>query len=152
MISEQRIQAQNEINTVANEVEGHLLRLLSDWQGIKARKISGWGGFVKKLEAQLEEYAGRHGFNEHEGDWWLNVHASYTSIIASIRNIKTAQKVDVYLARFDDKTGILTHLCECEKRRTNYTLEYVQANINKARELEEQARQLRSEVRDFSIR
>ena len=64
MISQQRINAQNEINTVANEVEGHLIRLLSDWQGIKARKISGWGGFVKKLEAQLDEYAGRHGFNE----------------------------------------------------------------------------------------
>ena len=150
MISQQRINAQNEINAVANEVDGHLVRLFSEWQDVKARKISGGGGFVKKLQAQLEEYEQSHGYNSD--DWWLHCYASYTSIIASLRNRKTALKVEIYLARFDDETGVLTRVHECLQRRTDYTLEGVQANINKARELEEQARQLRSEVRDFSIK
>ena len=158
MISEQRIQAQNDINALANEVEGHLLRLLSDWQGVKACKVSGGGGFVKKLRTEVDQYIESQEFNRHEGhnvsrsDWWLNVFTQYTSITATIRNIKTGQKVEMYLARFNEDTGELTSLCDEQLRRTNYTLEYVQANINKARELEEQARQLRSEVRDFSIR
>jgi len=150
MISEQRINAQNQINARANEVDGHLVRLFSEWQDIKARKVSGHGGFVKKLQAQLEEYEQSHNYNTE--DWWLHCYASYTSIIACLRNRKTALKVEIYLARFDDETGILTHVHDCIKRKTDYTVEGVANNIKKATELEEQARQLRSQVRDFSIR
>ena len=150
MISTERINAQNEINARANEVEGHLVRLLSEWQDVKACKISGGGGFVKKLQTQLDEYEESHGYNSE--DWWLHCYTSYTSIIACLRNRKSALKVEIYLARFDDETGFLTHVHECLQRRIDYTLEGVQANIKKANELEEQARQLRSEVRDFSIR
>ena len=159
MISEQRINAQNQINARANEVEGHLIRILSEWQGIKARKISGHGGFVQKLQTQLHEYEQSHGYNvpdgtdcEYGSEWWLTCHASYTTIMATLRNRKTAQKVEMYLARFDDTNGILTHVSECHKRKTDYTVEGVANNIKKANELEEQARQLRSQVRDFSIR
>lgn len=150
MISEPRINAQNEINARANEVEGHLVRLFSEWQDVKVRKISGSGGFVKKLQTQLEGYEESHGYNS--GDWWLHCYGSYTSIIASLRNRKSALKVEIYLARFDDQTGILTHVHDCIQRKTDYTVEDVANNIKKARELEEQARQLRSAVRDFSIR
>ena len=157
MISEERINAQNEINARANEVEGHLLRIFSDWQGIKARKVSGWGGFVKKLENQLNQYESDHGYNQQQngdgcGDWWLTCSASYTSIIATLRNRKTAQKIEIYLARFNESDGVITQIYDCIQRRTDYTLEGVQDCIRQARALEEQAQQLRSTVRDFSIR
>ena len=149
MISEPRINAQNEINARANEVDGHLVRLFSDWQDVKACKTSGSGGFVKKLQTQLEEYEQSHDYNS--GDWWLHCYASYTSIIANLRNRKSALKVEIYLARFDGQTGILTNVHDCTQRKTDYTVEDVANNIKKARELEEQARQLRSAIRDFSI-
>ena len=152
MISEERINAQNNINLLANEIEGHLSRLLSEWQGVKARKVSGHGGFVKKLATQLDDYSASHGYNVKDGQLWLNVYASYTSIIATVRSHKTAQKVEIYLARFDDQTGVLTKIEDCIERRTDFTLEEVQGCIQKARELESQASALRSTVRDFSIR
>ena len=56
MISEERINSQNRINALANETEGHLIRILSRWVGSKGRTVSGYGGFVKKLRSELEEY------------------------------------------------------------------------------------------------
>lgn len=150
MISEERINTQNTINARANEVEGHLVRLFSEWQDVKALKVSGSGGFVKKLQTQLEEYEESHGYNSD--DWWLHCYASYGSIIANLRNRKSALKVEIYLARFDTQTGILSQVHDCIQRKTDYTVKDVANNIKKARELEEQARQLRSEIRDFSIR
>jgi len=148
-ITPERATAQNEINALANEIEGHLARLLSEWQQKKAVKISGWGGFVQKLKAQLEEYNASHGFNNPEGDWWLNVHTAYTSIVANLRNRRTVQKVEIYLARFDDASGVLTEVHDCHQRQTDYTAEGVNAAFAEASRLEEQARELLSSVRDF---
>ena len=148
-ITPKRATAQNEINAVANEIEGHLARLLSDWQQKKAVKVSGHGGFVQKLKAQLEEYCASHGYNVQGGDLWLNVNTAYTSVVATVRNIKTSQKVEIYLARLDDATGVLTHVHECQQRRTDYTAEGVNAAFAEASRLEAQARELLSSVREF---
>ena len=148
-ITPARATAQNEINAIANEIEGHLVRLLSDWQQKKAVKVSGHGGFVQKLKAQLEDYNASHGYNVQDGDLWLNVYTSYTSVIANVRNTKTAQKVEIYLARFDDETGVLTQVHECLQRRTDYTAESVNAAFAEAHQLEQQARELLSTVSDF---
>ena len=148
-VTPERATAQNEINAVANEIEGHLVRLLSDWQQKKAVKVSGHGGFVQKLKAQLEQYNASHGYNVPDGDLWLNVHTSYTSVVATVRNIKTSQKVEIYLARFDDATGVLLSLHECVKRQTDYTAESVNAAFAEASRLEAQARELLGSVREF---
>ena len=154
MISEERINAQNRINAQANEIED-LVRILSRWVGSKGRLLSGYGGFAKKLRLELEEYEESHGYNMAADDreWSLICHiAQHTSIMATLRNLKTREKVEMYLAKFDEDTGVILCAYDCHKRRTDYTLEGAQNNIKKARELEEQARQLRSEVHDFSIR
>ena len=148
-ITPERVTAQNEINAVANEIEGHLVRLLSDWQQKKAVKVSGYGGFVQKLKAQLEQYNASHGYNVQDGDWWLNVHTSYTSVVASVRNRRTQQSVEIYLARFDKGTGVLLSLLDCVKRQTDYTAESVNAAFAEASRLENQARELLSSVSDF---
>ena len=148
-ITPEQATAQNEINAIANEVEGHLIRLLSDWQQKKAVKISGYGGFVQKLKAQLEEYYASHGYNVEGGNLWVSVYRSYTSIIASVRILKTGQKVEIFLARVDEETGVLTHIHECNQRRTDYTAEDVNAVFAEADRLEAEARDLRNSVRDF---
>lgn len=148
-ITPERATAQNEINALANEIDGHLVRLLSDWQQKKAVKVSGHGGFVQKLKAQLEEYNASHGYNVDGSDLWLNVHTSYTSVLANVRNIKTGQRVEIYLARFDNATGVLTQVHECVKRQTDYTAESVNAAFAEASRLEDQARELLSSVHEF---
>ena len=147
MFTAERINDQNTLNGVANEIEGHLLRILSPYQGLKVRKVSGHGGYVAKLQTELNCYCEDHGYNQPGQPYWLNVYASYTTLLATVRdNTNTAKPVEMYLGGFDDQTGILKQLCEGTKRRTDYTLAEVEEALAKASKLEEEARQLRSSV------
>jgi len=146
-----RITAQNTLNGVANEVQGHLLRILSPYQGLKVRKVSGDGGYVAKLRAELDRYCQDHGYNIQGQPYWLNIYASHTSLIATVRDIATTAKpVEMYLGRFDDSTGVMTHLSDGTKRRTDYSLSEVEEALAKASRLEQEARQLRSSVEDIT--
>ena len=62
MISEERINSQNAINALANETEGHDPHPVT-WVGSKGRTVSGYGGFIKKLRLELEQYEESHGYN-----------------------------------------------------------------------------------------
>jgi hypothetical protein len=149
LLSETRIQDQNAINATANEVEGHLLRLLSPWQGKKIRKISGHGGNVAKLQDEFDRYCFDHGYNQPGQPLWVNMHASYTSLIITVRDITRPISTELYVARFDDETGILTALGDGDKRRTDYTLTEVEQALARAQVLEAEARALRSTFRLF---
>ena len=147
MFTAERIKDQNSLNAEANLIQGHLIRILSPYQGLKVRKISGHGGYVAKLQAEFQRYWIGHGYNQPGQPYWLNVYASYTSLIATVRdNTSTAKPVEMYLGRFNDQTGVMTHLSECSDRRTDYSLSEVEEALAKASQLEEQARQLRSSV------
>ena len=148
-LSETRIQDQNTINATANEVEGHLLRLLSPWQGKKIRKISGHGGNVAKLQDEFDRYCFDHGYNQPGQPLWVNMHASYTSLIITVRDNTRPISTELYMARFDDETGILTALGDGDKRRTDYTLTEVEQALARAQVLEAEARELRHVVNLF---
>jgi hypothetical protein len=150
MLTESRIQDQNAINTAANEIQGHMLRLLSPWGGMKDRKISGHGGNVAKLQAEFDRYCQDHGYNQPGQPLWVNMHASYTSLIVTIRDNTRPISTEVYVGRLNDETGILTHLGEGEKRRTDYTLAEVKQGLANAEQLETEARSLRSKYRNFT--
>jgi len=151
MLTNNRITAQNTLNGVANEIEGHLLRILSPYQGLKVRKISGHGGYVTKLQAEFSRYCKDHGYNVQGKPYWLNVYASYTTLLATVKDYTTTTRpVEMYLGGFDDQTGILKQLCEGTKRRTDYTLIEVEEALAKASRLEDEARQLRSSVAVFA--
>jgi hypothetical protein len=152
MLTEKQVQDQNTVNAEANIIEGHLLRILSLYQGQKVCKISGYGGVVSKLKAEFERYCSDHGYNQQEQPFWLNLHASYTSLMATLRHPASALKVELYLGRFDDSTGVLTHLSDGSTRRTDYTLKEVEEALATAYKLEEQARKLRSSVSVFARR
>ena len=150
--TEARIQAQNTLHAEANLIEGHLLRILSPYQGSKVWKISGYGGAVAKLKAQLDLYCFHHGYNQPEQPYWLNVHSAYNSLLANLRHRNSALSLEIYLGRFDETTGNLTQLCEGQKRRTDFTLAEVKQALAEAGELEEKARQLRSSISVFARR
>jgi hypothetical protein len=78
----------------------------------------------------------------------LNVYASYTSLIATVRdNASTANSVEMYLGRFNDQTGVMTRFRETAiDRRTDYTLAEIEEALARASKLEEEARELRSSV------
>ena len=153
MFTAEQIKDQNTINGLANEIEGHLLRILSPYQGLKVRKISGYGGYVAKLQAEFNRYCSDNGYNVQGQPYWLNIYASYTSLIATVKDhTTTARPVEMYLGRFNDETGTLTSLSECTKRRTDYTLSEVEEALANASRLEEEARALRSSVSDLTRR
>ena len=149
MLTESRIQDRNAINTAANEIQGHMLRLLSPWQGKKIRKISGHGGNVAKLQAEFDRYCQDHGYNQAGQHLWVCMTASYTSLIVTIRNTARPISTELYVARFDYETGILTALGDEDKRRTDYTLAEVEQALNRAQVLEAEARELRHVVNLF---
>jgi hypothetical protein len=96
MLTESRIQDRNAINTAANEIQGHMLRLLSPWQGLKIRKISGRGGNVAKLQAEFDRYCQDHGYNQPGQHLWVNLAASYTSLKITIRDNTRPISFEVY--------------------------------------------------------
>jgi len=157
-ITQQRVDAQNKINALANEIEGHLLRLLSDWQQKKAFKTSGYGGKVAALEKAFDAYCASHGYNVSAGDGrdastvWVNLYRQYNSVTASVQNlISNGRRVEMHLGRTDD-TGTLISLGDGYRRRTDYTVAEIEGALSQAYNLEEQARQLRSSVSDFQRR
>ena len=152
MFTAQQITDQNTINGLANEIEGHLLRVLSPWQGLKVRKVSGHGGYVAKLQAELDRYCSDHGYNVQGQPVWLNVYATYSTLLARVSDRSAARPVEIYLGGFDDQTGILTRLNEGVKRRTDYTLTEVEEALARASQLEDEARALRSSVSDLTQR
>jgi hypothetical protein len=149
MLTESRIQDRNAINTAANKIQGHMLRLLSPWQGKKIRKISGHGGNVAKLQAEFDRYCQDHGYNQAGQHLWVCMTASYTSLIVTIRDTARPISTELYVARFDYETGILTALGDGDKRRTDYTLAEVEQALNRAQVLEAEARELRRVVNLF---
>jgi hypothetical protein len=157
-ITPQRVDDQNRINALANEIEGHLLRLLSDWQQKKAFKTSGYGGKVAALEKAFNAYCASHGYNvpaterTEAGTVWVNLYRQHKSVTASVHLLlNSGLRVELYLGRTDD-AGVLTHLADGYQRRTDYTLAEIEGALERAYQLEEQARQLRSSVRDFQRR
>ena len=153
MFTAEQIKDQNNINGLANEIEGHLLRILSPYQGLKVRKVSGYGGYVAKLQAEFNRYCSDHGYNVQGQPYWLNIYASYTTLLATVRDHTSRCKpVEMYLGGFDDQTGILKQLCKGTQRRTDYTLSEVEGALAKASKLEDEARALRSSVSDLTRR
>lgn len=152
-ITPEAVAAQNTINALANEIEGHLIRLLSGWQGRKAWKVSGYGGMVAALRGEFDRYCEAHGYNRHDAEpvcpVWLNLYSQHGCLVLHLRHLPSALKVECYLGRVDD-AGVLTRLEGCKHRRTDFTPEEVRAAFERAYQLESQARELRSAFREFA--
>ena len=146
----ERVDARNAFNATCNEIEAHLLRILSEWQGRKIWKTSGYGDLTAKFAPVIRDYEASHGYNQ-KGDGcriWISIRVQYNQIIAFVRDTDAALSADLYLGRVND-SGEVSSLSECRQRKTDYTLEGVIRTREKAYALECQARDLRRSIADF---
>ena len=60
----ERVTAQNQLNAAANVAQEQLRRVLVNWIGRKAWKISGHGGPVAKLKTELDQLSSAAGWNQ----------------------------------------------------------------------------------------
>ena len=149
-INESTIKNRNEFNLVCNEIEGHIHRILSGWQQQKVWKVSGYGGPVAKLQKVLDNYVKSHNYNIRGNAWvvFCRPVSSFTVVVKTYPEQGPTLSTDLRIGHVNDE-GVLIELYDCFKRRTDYTLEEVQSTFNKAKDLEQQARDLLSSVYDF---
>ena len=149
-INESTIKNRNEFNLICNEIEGHIHRILSEWQQQKVWKISGYGGPVAKLQKVLDDYIKSHDYNTPSSTWvtFCRPVSSFTVVVKKHPEQGPTLSTDLRIGHVNDE-GILVGLCECSKRRIDYTLEEVQSAFKKAKDLEPQPRDLLSSVYDF---
>jgi len=150
IIDESTIKQRNEFNLICNEIEGHIHRILSEWQQQKVWKISGHGGVVVKLRKVLDDYVKSHNYNTR-GNVWVTFSRPVSSFIVFVRFYPEQGpqfSCDLAIGHVNDE-GVLIKLYDCFKRRIDYTLDEVQCTLKKAKDLEQQARDLLNSVRDF---
>lgn len=149
-INESTIKNMNEFNLVCNEIEGHIHRILSEWQQQKVWKISGYGGPVAKLQNVLDNYVKSHNYNIRGNAWvvFCRPVSSFTVVVKTYPEQGPTLSTDLRIGHVNDE-GVLIELYDCFKRRTDYTLEEVQSAFKKAKDLEQQSRDLLSSVYDF---
>lgn len=147
-INQSTVDARNAVNRQANETEGHLIRILSPYQGKKVWKTSGYGGLVAKLEKEFDTYCESHNV---EHPWRLIVKSDVSWITAEL-SLWTKEagytKELIFLGKRDN-SGVLTELGECKKRQI-YNLEEVRLAESMAYDLEKQARELRRTISCFN--
>ena len=147
----ERVDARNAFNATCNEIEGHLIRILSEWQGRKIWKTSGYGGLTAKFEPVLRSYDESHGYNlvADSCHIYINVRVQHgTQIVAFVRDTHSALSADLYLGRTTEAGEVLS-INECRQRKTDYTLEGVISAREKAYALECEARELRLSIAEF---
>tara|TARA_A100001015_G_C14553771_1_gene542576 strand:- start:67 stop:597 length:531 start_codon:yes stop_codon:yes gene_type:complete len=151
IINESTIKDRNHFNLICNEIEGHIYRILSEWEQQKIWKISGYGGPVAKLQKVLDDYVKSHNYNI-PGNAWVTFSRPVSSFTVTVslhpRSVRPQLSHGLRIGHVNDD-GILIELYDCYKRRTDYTLEEVQSTFKIAKDLEQQARYLLRSVYDF---
>ena len=146
-ITRTAVNCRNIVNHKANEVEGHLLRILSPYQGKKVWKTSGYGGLIAKLQKEIKAYEDNHNISY---PWRLIVRSDVSWITAELSYFVQEAgytKETLYLGKRDDN-GTLLELGECRKRPQFIYEEVIEAE-QKAYELERQAWKLQSSIACF---
>ena len=138
MISQERIEAVNAANASAMFLQDSLREILTPYLDRKVWKISGYGGPVASLERDLQAL-------QMQGHFCLQKSVSW--LYCSLRNGR--ERVEISLGKVSDD-GTLLELFETQERRTDFSLAEVSGTIQKARDLEREARELLGSVREFS--
>ena len=138
MISQERIDAVNAANASAMFLQDSLREILTPYLDRKVWKISGYGGPVASLERDLQAL-------QMQGHFCLQKSVSW--LYCSLRNGR--ERVEISLGKVSDD-GTLLELFETQERRTDFSLAEVNGTIQKARDLEREARELLGSVREFS--
>ena len=141
------VDARNQLNARAMAAETELLTILAPWIGRKVRKTSGHGGWVAKLEPVIHESTDRNYRT------WLTCQHSWLQL--ECQSMVQLQPHGVSYAKAQlsigkiDETGVLLELFQPTELRTNYTAQEIEFARARAYELEQQARDIRHNIREF---
>jgi hypothetical protein len=151
------VTTRNAVNLKAMDAQQRVVEILTPYLGKKARKVSGYGGWVAKLEPELERFTNElraEGFRA-----WVSCQYKWLTLeIDSTYNVKELVggghaveyvKQSVSIGKIDDTDGELIELFDLANLRTDYTVDWVEATRAEARRLESEASELRSSLRDF---
>lgn len=151
-LTPQLVDTRNAVNARAMVIQCDLAQLLAPYLGRKARKVSGYGGWVAALAKELEQYQSEQ---QAEGfRCWLRVYHSWITLEVDT-TCRTADGGAVQYVKANlsvgkvDESGVLLELFDLQQLRTDYSQAEIEAKRANAYELERQARELRSELRDF---
>jgi len=153
IIDQAAIDARNELHRTADRVERDLQALMAAHIGKKVWKISGWGGLTsavaKKLATVESELPPRYRLiiRSEVSGIWADLDVNYDRPEGGVNYIRESFRI----GRRDDD-GVMTEadVPAYPEPREQFTLAEVKAAADRAYELEQQARQLRSSIACFN--
>jgi hypothetical protein len=140
------------------EIQRRLGEILAPYIGKKVRKVSGHGGWIVALDKELDNFysdLAAEGFRcwiSCRFDWAsLEVQATFNAadLVGGGHAVEYV-KASISLAKITGENGTLVEIFQPAILRTDYTLEWVEATRKQAAQLEGQARELRSQLREFN--
>jgi hypothetical protein len=156
------VETRNKLNKRLITAQAEVVAILEPFLNKKVRKMSGHGGWTAKVNPLLEDWYVK--LKEEGFTAWLRLDCSSLNLeIAttyksgeSMGYVLTERvKGEAYVGRIDRPSqvseGILTTLAPAIQRKTDYTVDWVKETQAQASKLEEQARFLRSELREFEF-
>jgi len=157
-ISSLSVTTRNAVNLKTMEIQRRLGEILAPYVGKKVRKVSGHGGWIVALDKELDNFysdLAAEGFRcwiSCRFDWAsLEVQATFnsTELVGGGHAVEYV-KASISLAKITRENGALVEIFKPAILRTDYTLEWVEATRKQAAQLEDQARELRSQLREFN--
>ena len=159
---EVQVEARNRLNTLALQYQQELSSILQPYLGKKARKVSGYGGWVKALEAQVNDLDRRYweqGIRVHcvfsVTRFWAELSYSYKFNGQAVRSLKESVWLgycctDASYANDEQPAGVLTQLADkAADLRTDWTADEVIDLRNQIEYLQHQLRELEARHRNF---
>jgi len=157
-ISSLSVTTRNAVNLKTMEIQRRLGEILAPYIGKKVRKVSGHGGWIVALDKELDNFysdLAAEGFRcwiSCRFDWAsLEVQATFNAadLVGGGHAVEYV-KASISLAKITGENGTLVEIFQPAILRTDYTLEWVEATRKQAAQLEGQARELRSQLREFN--
>jgi hypothetical protein len=157
-ISSLSVTTRNAVNIKTMEIQRRIIEILAPYVGKKVRKVSGYGGWIVALDRELNDFydnLNAEGFH----CWiccrfdWASLEVKSTFKCADLMGGGHAVeyvKASISLAKITGENGTLVEIFKPAILRTDYTLDWVEATRKQAAKLEDQARELRSQLREFN--
>ena len=159
---EVQVEARNRLNTFALQYQQELSSILQPYLGKKVRKVSGYGGWVKALEAQVQELDKRYwgqGIRVHcvfsVTRFWAELSTVYQLGHCSASLTESVWLgyccTDATYSSDEQPAGVLTELADKAKDlRTDWNAEEVIDLRNQIEYQQHQLRELEARYRNFS--
>jgi hypothetical protein len=152
------VTARNSVNLKTMEIQRRLGEILAPYVGKKVRKVSGHGGWIVALDKQLHNFyaelstEGFHCWVSCRFDWAsLEVQTTFnTADLVGGGHAVEYVKTSISFAKITKEAGVLVEIFSPVSLKTDYTLEWVESTRKQAAQLEDQARGLRWQLREFA--